>query len=333
MRRNGGFTLVELLVAMALLGVVVMYLTQSFTVQQRTYQVVDEVTEAQQNLRAISALMERDVRQAGFMVPEGAAVCGLDSTLGPDVLYVSDSDAIDPEGFLFPDLGAEVTSYAGSSGTSDVGVTNAVLDGDAFYDIDSDGTADYDFRPGGGAILIDAANPVRGRACGVVQVASLGSTNVKVNFSNALIPFDASQHETAELRLVPAHVYSIGGASGVDLMRDGQLLATDVEDLQVAYFYDKNDDGDVDSAEYAGVTSTTAYAPGDGSLWPPDVLREVRVNFVTRSQSEDPNTRFQQGAFQTTENRAAVAGTDGFRRRVHNATIRLRNVGTRDLPV
>jgi prepilin-type N-terminal cleavage/methylation domain-containing protein len=335
-RRRDGFTLIELLVATAVLAVVMVYLTQTFTVQQRTYQVVDQVTEAQQNLRAIGALLERDVRMAGFMVPDGGAVCAVDSTNAPDVLYVSDAGAIDPTGFLFPELGADVleATYGGSTGNDDLTVANAVLDGNAFYDTNGDGANDNDFRPGSGAILIDFANPLRGRACGLVQAANLSATSVRVSFSNALVAFNAAIHSTPDLRLVPAHVYSIGGASGLDLQRNGQILATDVEDMQVAFFYDKDDDGVVDAAddEYAGASGEPAYAPGSAN-WDPAVLREVRVNFVTRSHSEDPNTRFTQGAFQATENRAAVAGTDRFRRRVHTATIRVRNVGTRDLPV
>jgi hypothetical protein len=41
---------------------------------------------------------------------------------------------------------------------------------------------------------------------------------------------------------------------------------------------------------------------------------------------EDPKF---DGYFQATGNRNAVAGNDGFRRRVHNNTIRLRNIGSR----
>ena len=96
MKRRSGFTLIELMVAMAILLVVVAYLTEMLTRQGRAYTVVDQVTEAQQNLRAIADLLEREVRVTGFMVPEGAAVCGVDQTNGSDVLFVSDADALDP---------------------------------------------------------------------------------------------------------------------------------------------------------------------------------------------------------------------------------------------
>ena len=170
--RRAGFTLTELMVAMAMLLVVVT-LTQTFVVQHRTYVVVDQVSEAQQNLRAVAWLLERDVRMAGFMVAEAAAACALDNTNAADALYVSDSDAIDPTGPVSPGAGAEVSSgYSGGAGLKTLSVDEGSTAGrrhGAFYDTDGDGAKDADFRVNGGAILVDIANSNRGRACGVVR--------------------------------------------------------------------------------------------------------------------------------------------------------------------
>jgi len=336
MRRKGGFSLIELLVAVAVLGIVVMYLTRTFTAQQRTYQVVDQVSEAQQNMRAVAALLERDVRQAGFMVPDGGAVCGIDSTNAPDTLFVSDAEVINPDGFTQPELGAKAAGYAGGNGSDELTLTAVfpatsgalALDNEPSFDSDNDSTADSDFREGAGAILFDFANPERGRACGVVTDVQ-PANQITVNFANSLVAFNGSIHTTADLRVVPAHVYQIVNGN---LERDGLVLAPDVEDFQVAYFYDLNEDGDADDNEFAGAADEPAYVAGSDD-WEPSELREVRLNFVTRSRSEDANTGFQEGLFEATENRAALTANDGFRRRVHTATIRLRNVGTRDLPV
>ena len=70
-RASSGFSLVEMVVAVAILGIVIAGVMETFVVQNRAYTVVDETTEAQQNLRAISYLIERDLRSTGFMV-EGA---------------------------------------------------------------------------------------------------------------------------------------------------------------------------------------------------------------------------------------------------------------------
>jgi hypothetical protein len=53
----------------------------------------------------------------------------------------------------------------------------------------------------------------------------------------------------------------------------------------------------------------------------------VRINFVARTRIEDP--RFNAGSFQALENRAAIAGNDGYRRRVHSSTIMPRNLVNR----
>ena len=52
--REGAFSLVELMVALAILVVVVAFLMETFTDQQRAYVVIDEVSQAQGNARAVS---------------------------------------------------------------------------------------------------------------------------------------------------------------------------------------------------------------------------------------------------------------------------------------
>ena len=93
-RRNAGFSLIELMISASLVLIVMVVVTQVFTTQHRTYVVIDEISEAQQNLRAVSELIERDVRRAGYMVPAQAAVCAFDQSTGPDTLYVSKTDEI-----------------------------------------------------------------------------------------------------------------------------------------------------------------------------------------------------------------------------------------------
>ena len=92
--REGGFTLIELVVALAITFMVVFYTLATFTYQHQTYIAVEQVSETQQNSRAIASLIERDIRNAGYQVPSPAATCGADSNAASDVLYLSDADAI-----------------------------------------------------------------------------------------------------------------------------------------------------------------------------------------------------------------------------------------------
>ena len=331
--RRGGFTLTELLVAMAAMGMVIFYSLGTFTVQHQTYMVVDQVSEVQQNSRAVAALMERDIRAAGYMVPAETAACGVDNANAADLLFVSDTDAILPlDDAAFPaelrasELGAD-TATASASGSLAVAVDNLVIDGTATYDLDNNGSNDSDFQVGGGAILADLNNSERGVACGVVTaVSTTAPQSVTVSFGNALsstIPLPA------DLRLVPAHVYQVvtpGGGAPSELRRDGMTLAKGVEDLQLAWFYDDDPggtDGEVDAGEYRGV-SGTAYVPAavDGND-----LRELRVNLVLRSKADHPRKPDAAGRGQSRENRTAnLAGDDGRLRRVHTVTVRTRNI-------
>ena len=58
-----------------------------------------------------------------------------------------------------------------------------------------------------------------------------------------------------------------------------------------------------------------------------DALREVGVNVVTATRTDDPNIHYQLGAGQVTGNRTAASlpSGDGKRRRLHSARVRLRN--------
>jgi prepilin-type N-terminal cleavage/methylation domain-containing protein len=350
-RRSRGFSLVELVISMAVLGLVSFFLTELLVRSSRTYTVVDDVTEAQQNLRAVTSLLERELRSTGFLVPEGAALCGWDNGGGgvpdgnPDVLYVTDSDALDPAGISSP-VAVDITGgFSGGTGQDDLQLAALFGDGNAFYDLDGDGVADSDFlwsaapARNGGVIVIDRNNPERGTACGVITAIDVGTNTLKVDFEVKGAPNSPSPNGAApggtplqagwvDPVAIPAHVYWVdpgGNGQPPRLIRDGMVLANDVEDLQLAVFYDADDDGVIDAAEYAGVAGE--YESQDGNN---EELREVRVTVVARTRSQDPdvlaNPNLATSVTQGFENRPAGAVADGFRRRAITLTVQPRNV-------
>ena len=121
--------------------------------------------------------------------------------------------------------------------------------------------------------------------------------------------------------VIPAHEYRI--TNGDELRRKGWLLAEGVEDLQVSFFFDADDDAVVD---YAAGEIKGDGGPG-GNYVARDLdaseLRQVRANLVMRTRMEDPAFT---GQPQAMENRAGGAPADGFRRRVYTTTVRLRNM-------
>jgi prepilin-type N-terminal cleavage/methylation domain-containing protein len=315
-----GFTLIELMISMGVLAVIAVYLLETFTVNNRNYVALDQAIEAQQNMRAVADLIERDVRHAGFMIPEAAAICGIDSTDGPDTLYVSDYEAIDPGDDIVSYWGAEITGGAGNVTTGSVVVL--ILDSviieppspsRAAYDTNNDGTNDSDFQKDAGVIVVDRNDPGRGVACG--QVRSVDAANDRIGVEILSGTLDTLTG-TADLAVVPAVEYRVAGDV---LFRNGLRLARGVEDLQIAYLFDF--DG---TAEFRGDAGGTAYVAKNQSV---EDLLQVRIGFVARTRIEDP--RFDAGSFQELENRAEVPGNDGYRRRVHTSTIMPRNLVNR----
>ncbi len=323
-----GFTLIELMISVAILAVVVSYILQTFSVTQKTYVVVDQVTEAQQNLRAAADRIERDVRLAGYMVPAGA--CAYDRTDGPDTLFLSDTDmirtvtglrAVDPE-LIEGDLGVELNvapgwTAAGNSAT----VTMPRL----WLDVQADGA---DFAEQGGLILVDRSDPNRPVACGrITSIAGVGPFTLTVDmgpstFTAAMAPPDVVA--------VPAQIYSIAlptADTPSQLLRNGDVLANDVEDLQVVFFFDGDNDRVVDPGEVFGDGGTGTYPPPAATDF--TRLVELRINLIATTRSDDPNERFTLMRGQATANRdpASIIGTDRKRRRLHAATVRLRNQG------
>lgn len=63
---QAGFTLVELILAMLLTGIISIGIFSAYKTQQRSYTAQDQVTEMQQNIRAGIDMMIREVRMAGF---------------------------------------------------------------------------------------------------------------------------------------------------------------------------------------------------------------------------------------------------------------------------
>ena len=72
---DGGFTLVEVLIAMLLSGIVLTSIYSAFQSQQNSYLAQEQVSEMQQNVRIGLDILARDIRLAGYN-PDGGAGSG-----------------------------------------------------------------------------------------------------------------------------------------------------------------------------------------------------------------------------------------------------------------
>lgn len=322
-----GFTLVEILVTTAIMGFLSLYILDSMTTQQKSHAVIDQVSELQQNARVVGELIERDLRHAGFMVPEAAAVCGIDNEDDFDSIWVSDAGAIEPGANLEANLAASLPAALTNivAGQQTHALDRVILETDTpdpAYDTDADGSSDSDFMPGQSIIVADVANPERGSACGTID--DLNGLNIRFTILSNVLGAVPVPGNTPELVAVPAHRFWVDG--NLNLFRNNLIVATGIEDLQFAYFFDEDGDGAVDAPEYFGDGIAARYFANARNGVD---LREIRLNFVMRTPREDQENTM--GEFQALANRNAVAGSDGFRRRPYVAQVTIRNIGGRIL--
>ena len=324
-RRTSAFTLVELIVAVGVLAVVLVYVFGTMVTSQKKATALGDTVDAQQAARQIADLIERDLRHTGMMVSDATAMCAVDNTSDPDRFYLTDWEVVVPGTDLRPTLGATVTGAvdAPPSG-SHFTVDSLVLENgtpDPAFDIDADGTPDSDFATTGFIIIADANNPSRGTVCGAITDVQLPD-QIRFDIDAGGLDALAVGGEAPRIVAVPALRYQVDGSQR--LFRNTHPLANNVEDMQLAWFLDVKENNTVDLGEYRGDGVSADYAAqgSDASL-----LREVRLNVVIRTEDGDPESN--NGNPIATENRVVGATNDGFRRRVYSSVVRIRNIGRR----
>ena len=133
LRKNSGVTLTELLIALALTGIVAGAIYNIFISQGRAYTIQSEVAEMQQNLRAGIFMMEREIRMVGY-----------------DPTRAADAEILEAA----PDH-LEFTADLNGDGATDDPNEHMIY---TLYDTDADGTSDAlgrnDVNSGAGTQLL-----------------------------------------------------------------------------------------------------------------------------------------------------------------------------------
>ena len=300
--RKTGFTLVELMIALAIFGIVIAQAFAVFGAQHVTYTATERSIEVQQDSRLIADAILGDVRMAGYMVPREAGIASVDGgTGGTDAICVSDSD---PDVIKDSEVAGALERFAGASlavnlgaGANTASLTNSSLD------VDGDGNDD--FAVGRGIIFADGDNS----HCAVIDSISASGANSTFQFTPAT-PAGFSI-ASADGRITPAVFYAV---VGTDLERNGLRLANGVEDLQLEYGVDSNGDGQLTGAE-VGVDVLDGLDPGD--------VVSLTLSVITRGDREEED--LQTAGRPAAANRNAGAA-DGFRRRRVTATVVPRNL-------
>jgi len=336
---ESGFSILELLIAMTILGVIVAQMTVAMINQGATQRTQQRGLDTLDTTRLALDLIVSDTRNAGFMVPRWAGVAAVDGGAGAaDRLCVSDSGYFD---LPAPGSGAETAldlktdRFAGAEVLgflSDRDIRVKMLDVDE-YDSSTDFANSADFVAGGGVIIAQSdgapnpAFPARGlkvfcariETGGVIDSMDDAPDQIRLIASHAI---PGGLFGASNVVAIPAIIYEVNGG----LMRNGQTLSTAIEDLQVELWVDVSGTPD-------GIEQRPAEFPihDINAMDPMSVdssrVRRVQVTLVGRSALRElrPGANLFRPAV-ANRSEGKTAAELGFTRKVMQAGVLPRNL-------
>jgi prepilin-type N-terminal cleavage/methylation domain-containing protein len=309
--KQKGFTLIELVIVLVLIGFVVIAIYSIFISQHKSYVVQDLVAEAQQNARAGLNRMVKDIRMAGYGVPDGT-----------DFVINATNGGVDSIEFR-ANIGAStyLTAAITAAGDQDLSVN----DSSDFVIGDTVNILDYKSH------LIAAAT-ISGISANKLTVTGLA---FEAGFSGSIsgnLVHTAFSTITYAINDMVLNRNTGGGA---------QPLAENIEDLQLVYAYDSDGDRILD-ADAGDVIVAIDSDDGDdldrrvnddgttealGAAVDFSCIRGICVNLVARTQKKDNDWTGGEKFDLFDHTPAATQDDEKYFRRLLSTTIGVRNAG------
>ena len=289
--KQHGFTLVELMVVVAIFFFIIAAVFDAYLSQYHASVIQERVSETQQNARIAMDFLSKEIRMAGFAMP-ATVVNGFSNAITPAI----NNDATSGNNVLDgTDQITVITGYRQIStlaSAANQGATTITINGNG-NNFDTD-KKKY--------VCIDAATSED-------NYEVTGATSNSLTLSPGLT---RNYEQGAVVLMVKAITYSINDAWALTRNENtgggAQTLVPNIEDLQFAY----------QLAD--GTWSNAPATPGD--------IRAVRINVLARTQREDQDwKRSRNGRRPAIEDHAAAGATDGFRRRLLTSVVQIRNLG------
>jgi len=256
-----GITLIELLVALSVSGVLVAGIYKTFVSQQHTYTVQDQLVDMQQNIRLAINGMTRELRMAGF---GGGGVDGWTEFFKHGAIYGAYTGVVNPGGD-----DTSVTVLEGFEPLVRTTLGAAALSSSNTIFVGPD-VSSFDAPPG-------ARRYVSINGTEVHHIANNGIDNVAKTITFSGWDKVIADHQAGEpIYLIGAVTYSIGNFEGKPncLLRDDHLgggpqpVADNIESLQFSFF---------------DVNGNPTVVPAD--------IRMIRVSAVVKSDQVDRDLR------------------------------------------
>ncbi len=327
--KEKGFTLVELLIAMAIASVVGMAGVAVFSTSNWAYKVNEDVAEAQQNARVAMERLSKDIRAAGFGLPDPPFSLSIGGQNWTSPITVTTSGGTDnPDSITILGIGYEAGELQGGGTCPDGSVPNT--NGANCIHLSRAG----DFFPGG---AFDTGRKyINFGGAKYIELAAAGAGHNSTNRILVLGNPDKLDRDYAlgtPVFITQAVQYTIANdlpnqgctvtnpclvSNDLTTLRGSGrwVLAENIEDIQFAYGVDANGDGMMDS----GTGFQNNVAPNTQVS-----IAAVRVTVAAMSRNKDMRgATFTRPLIEDHDPSPA----DNYRRRILTKTLKVRNPRT-----
>lgn len=323
-KKTRGLSLVELMVAMTVSGILMLGISEIFSINSRSYKVQDENARMQENGRFAFNTIMTDIRRAGYF--GGSAAVGdvtgslgiaapattcltSDTTWGRMIerafygLDDSNNDANSDYRGCIPDAdysqgdilvtrftkGNTVTAFDANR----LYIRNSLFDGRLFRGVDQAVSASN---------MPETPNAARELAAHAYYVGPSGRNCRFNDANNAVIPIPALQREVLSSTGIPT----------------AEEVASGIENLQVQYGIDNS--GDLSVHQYFNADEI-----GNDSAVTPNWTQVMTVRFWVLVRADCPTNGYTNTQTYTMGDAPAFTPNDGFKRQLYSTTVAVRN--------
>lgn len=360
-RTSCGFTLLEILVALAVSGIILSGIFYVFETSNKSYIIQDDVARMQQNVRIAKYYIEKDLRMAGY----GIRGLAFDGSLIDPVIFKNN---INDTGIL-PDTDSITITYiddaasgCGTGGTyrgcdelpqlllnadmpptsSEAEVQEDLSDTTNHYDYWDQSCScngiDYETPQFGYQVIITSPDGSQSDLVFITGVQVTGTDDKLQN--NPYTDDDGTFYTNKVLNTYPQGStinffnyntflrirYYVDNGNYLRREVDGTAVkvAENIEDIQVAFCGDYNNDDTVDITDPGDWYDEADLVGGEMSDADNAEIRYARVTIVGRTDREHDGIA---GKRPAVEDHAGAAQSDYYSRRVLSFTVKIRNLG------